>query len=59
MTYQDVLNKLQAMTPEQLQMTATVMDENTEECYAISSMQVSDESIDILDPGHPVFVSLL
>ncbi len=59
MTYQDILNKLQAMTPEQLQMTATVMDDNTEECYPISSMRVSDESIDILDPGHPFFVSLL
>lgn len=57
MTYQDILNKLQTMSPEQLQMTATVMNNDTEECYPISSMEESDESIDMLDPGHPFFVS--
>lgn len=59
MTYADLLQRLQTLTPEQLQQDVTVYDMDDEETYALNDCDVvgeEDEQIDgpagVLDDGH-------
>lgn len=52
LTYQDILERIQALTPEQRQQTATVWDEQDDEFHPVVSTVTTDETCDALDPGH-------
>jgi hypothetical protein len=51
MTYQQLLNKLQKATPEQLSNDVSVCFRATDEFYPVSKLVVNEES-DVLDIGH-------
>jgi hypothetical protein len=53
MTYQQLLEQLQSLSPERLADTVTVLDPYTEEFTAIIDTDVINEEIyDQLDPDH-------
>lgn len=55
-TYRELLEILRQMTPEQLNMTATVFVRGVDEFYPVQTFGTSDESNDVLDPNHPYFL---
>ena len=56
MTYAELMAKLGSLTKEQLTQTVTVLDNQSEEYYAVTSVVESDEECDVLDNGLVVFV---
>lgn len=59
MTYAELIENLQALDPARLQDTVTVYVQGTDEFYAVVEdypFNVSDETCDVLDPGHPYIV---
>ena len=52
MTYQDLLNSLSKMTPEQLQCDVTVED-GQNECYP-AKLKICGVEYGVLDEDHPV-----
>ena len=53
MTYKELLEQLQNLTPEHLDQTVTVLDTYTDEFTAIVDTDVVNEQItDALDPDH-------
>ncbi len=52
MTYNDLFKQLSLLTDEQRMQTATIYSCIEDEYYAINNVNVSDTSIDVLDPGH-------
>lgn len=55
MNYQQLLNQLQLLTPEQLQQTVTVYLQNEDEYFAIDSTDTTLED-DVLDEGSFILV---
>jgi len=55
MTYQDLLNALSKMTPEQLQCDVTVESEYENECYPARLIFASDIH-DSLDEDYPILM---
>lgn len=53
MTFQNLLDKLQKLTPEQLNSDVTVCDSNRDEFVPVFEFKISDASNDVLDEGHP------
>ena len=53
MTYADLLEKLQQMTPEQLGCHVTAEDPYENECYP-AALRIAGSTHDSLDEGHPV-----
>lgn len=56
MTYGELGEMIMRMTPEQLNQTATVMDGAFDECYGIDTLQITDETCDIVDVGSVLLV---
>lgn len=54
-TYREIQNALAAMTPEQLDMNASVFVSDTDEYYPIKVITVTKET-DVLDANHPFFL---
>ena len=54
MTYQELLDKLQAMTQEQLGMDVTVHSYTMDETFAVAQLFFADKDSDVLDEDHPV-----
>jgi hypothetical protein len=53
MNYKDLLNKLQALTPEQLNQTVTIYEPYEDEYIAAIDVGFSEEAnCDALDPNH-------
>jgi hypothetical protein len=56
MTYNDLLNELQKLSPEQLDCTVTIHEPYTDEYIpAVHGTEVTNAQ-DVLDPGHYVIV---
>lgn len=53
MTYRNLKELLSTMSERELNMTATVFVPGVDEYYA-AAVAFTDESQDVLDPGHPV-----
>ena len=56
MTYQQLLEQLSMLSPEQLNQTVTFHDEFDEEYYPVARTDVTDED-DILDAGHFILIA--
>lgn len=58
MSYADLLKELQQFTPEQLAQTVTVYVQGVDEWYGLeqSDLRVTDDTVDVLDPGQKYFV---
>lgn len=58
MTYADLLKELQSFSEEQLKQTVTVYVQGVDEWYGLEhgDLRVTDDTIDVLDPGHKYFV---
>lgn len=58
MSYANLLRELQQFTPEQLEQTVTVHIRGVDEWYGLeqSDLRVTDDTIDVLDPGHKYLV---
>jgi len=55
MTYQDLLNELKTLKPEQLNQTVTIHLTEIDEFMPVRAVSVSVEDVcDVLDPGHIV-----
>ena len=53
MTYKQLLEELQALTPEQLDATVTIKEPYTDEYIAVVHSDIAEDvSNDVLDPGH-------
>lgn len=52
LTYQDILERIQALTPEQRQQTATIWDKQQDEFLPVVATMTTDETCMALDPGH-------
>lgn len=54
MTYGELLELLQRLSPEQLAQTVTIYHVNDDEFHPLQGdhLMVADEEIDTLDPGH-------
>lgn len=59
MNYQQLLERLQSLTPEQLLQDVTVYDTDSDETYALNACDVTGEEADnvtgpqdVLDDGH-------
>lgn len=59
MTYAELLNELEKLTPEQLHQTVTVYVSGVDEFYPVVGdypFPESDDTCDVLDPGHKYLV---
>lgn len=58
MTYNDLKHMLSEFTEQELTQTVTVYVRGVDEFYALTwdDMKVSDETCDVLDPGHKYLV---
>ncbi len=59
MTYAELIENLQALPKDRLQDTVTVYVQGTDEFYPVVEdypFNVSDETCDVLDPGHAYIV---
>ena len=54
LTYRELLSMINKLTPEQLNMTATVYDGANDEFLPINAIETPDT--DVLDNNHPVFI---
>ena len=54
LTYRELLAIINQLTPEQLDMTATVYDGANDEYLPINAMETADT--DVLDDNHPVLI---
>ena len=54
LTYRELLSMINKLTPEQLNMTATVYDGVNDEFLPINAIETPDT--DVLDNNHPVFI---
>lgn len=53
MTYKQLLEELQTLTPEQLEATVTINEPYNDEYIAVVYSNIAEEaSNDVLDPGH-------
>lgn len=52
-TYQELLDALKELTPEQLKMTATVFVRGVDEYYPVQTFGVGGNDQSVLDEGHP------
>ncbi|MEN6620817.1 MAG: hypothetical protein ABFD50_04655 [Smithella sp.] len=57
MTYQELLQKLQSATQEQLRQDATIYVSSKDEFFPISSFEVVDPENDVLDEGHLILIA--
>ena len=60
-TYRELLAALKSLTAEQLDMTVTICDHETEELYPLQYTSISDAIVisnkeDRLDDNHPILV---
>jgi hypothetical protein len=53
-TYKDLLNKLNKMNEFQLNSDITIYDNDE---YHKATLVFADESVDVLDDGHPIIAS--
>lgn len=51
-TYRELLNKIKSFTDEQLDMTATIYVNDTDEFYGVNTVKITTET-DTLDENHP------
>ena len=56
MTYQQLLEQLSMLSPEQLKQTVTFHDDFDDEYYPVTGTDVTDED-DILDAGHFIVIA--
>ena len=54
MKYRTILEKLQQMTPDQLEHDVTIEDPSIDECYG-ARLLIAGTHHNTLDKGHPVF----
>lgn len=54
MTYAELLVRLSSLDIEQLKQTVTVHVNEVDEYYGVDILTTSDDSNDVLDPGHLV-----
>jgi len=52
MTYKELLEQLQSLTPEQLNQTVTIKDVFHDEFHGVEETAFTDETVDVLDEGH-------
>lgn len=53
-TYKDLLNKLNKMNESQLNSDITIYNDDE---YRKATLVFADESVDVLDDGHPIIAS--
>lgn len=53
MTYQELKEKLEKFTTEQLNMDVTVFDTNMDEFFPVLQVRETGNTADVLDPHHP------
>ena len=58
MTWEDLKDMIKDFSEEQLKQTVTVYLRGVDEWYGLEQedLQVTDDTIDVLDPGHKYFV---
>ena len=56
MTYAQLKKYISFFTPEQLNQDVTIYVNDMDEFYPVESIQVSDETIDVLDSDHVFLV---
>ena len=52
-TYKELLTALQELTPEQLEMNATVYVRGVDEFYPVQTFGFTNTASDVLDENHP------
>ena len=56
-TYQEILDALKELTPDQLKMAATVFDRGADEYRPIQTFGLAEANKqDVLEEGHPYFL---
>jgi hypothetical protein len=54
MTYVQLLEALQKLTPDQLGCNVTIDFEQNNEFYTVNRMYITTHWMDVIDKGHPV-----
>ena len=52
MTYKELFEQLQSLTPEQLNQTVTIKDVSHDEFHGVEETAFTDGTEDVLDEGH-------